>query len=336
METDTTAEGGRSPKYWTLMCIIRSSVFRASIEQKGDYGNSLSTVLIDTSGNYILGNPEFKSSNFYRYIGTLEDWGLEERDALREEILSNESGILNYLNSASEECVYVYCPLDEAAHTYCLSCVAYSSFHGTVSNSGCIIATTSILFLMLAIDISWLVLVNRQLKLSAEREAAANASKTEFFSRMSHDMRTPLNAIMGFTAITKESPELPPSLRDNLNKIDSSGQYVLGLINDVLDMSKIESGKIELHETSVNAPAFFNEIAGIFKEEAKRRGINLETAFSFGEVRYLIFDSLRMKQIFSNLLSNSIKFSNSQTTIEWTLILQSPSSQKSFIKRFYA
>jgi signal transduction histidine kinase/CheY-like chemotaxis protein len=316
----TTFDAG-TPHYSTLMCITLSSVFRASMEQKGNYGEALSTVLIDGSGNYILGNPEFKGSNFYRYIGTLEEWGLDERSALQEEVITNGSGTLDYPNSENEKCVYVYCVLNNATNSYCLSCVPYASFHGTTSTLGYTIATTSILALMLAIDVFWLVYVNRQLKLSAEREAAANASKTEFFSRMSHDMRTPLNAIMGFTAITKESSELPPSLRDNLNKIDSSGQYLLGLINDVLDMSKIESGKIELHEISVDAPAFFQEIADIFCEEAKRRGIELKTEFAFGEARYLSFDPLRMKQVFSNLLSNAVKFSNSKTVIDWSLTL---------------
>lgn len=162
-------------------------------------------------------------------------------------------------------------------------------------------------------------------KALAEREKAvdeahrASSAKSEFLSHMSHDMRTPLNAVLGFTELAKDEPELPAQTADYLGKIEDSGKYLLELINDVLDMSKIESGKLELHEDTVNIPLFLEGIASVFTVQAREKGIRLITDFSQLQMPWVVIDELRSHQIYANLLSNAIKFSDSGTEICWTV-----------------
>jgi CheY-like chemotaxis protein len=161
--------------------------------------------------------------------------------------------------------------------------------------------------------------VNRNLKTSAEKERRANAAKTDFLSRMSHDIRTPLNAVIGFSELASGEEDLSEETEDYLKKINSSGKYLLGLINDILDMSKIESKKIELHETLVYGPDFLQDIADMFTAQAKKKGITLKTDFSESQTPWVYMDALRSRQIYSNLLNNAIKFSEEGSTVTWKI-----------------
>ena len=158
----------------------------------------------------------------------------------------------------------------------------------------------------------------------AEREAfeanASNEAKGEFLSTMSHDIRTPLNAVLGFAALAQDEADVPDAVMDYLKKINSSGKYLLSLINDVLDMSKIESCKMELHEESVDSFMMISEVAELFRSQAAEKGIKLSTDFAGAKTQWLVLDELRVRQIYANLLSNAVKFSNSGTEIHWQII----------------
>jgi len=308
--------GETGKDYYTLMFVTRSDEMMEKIQQRGSY-DSLATVLMDGAGNYIIGNPDFKSENFFKYLYVFNGLTLDEMNALSASSLRTDAGTLRYSNSEGAPCVFLY-SRPEGESWYSVSCVPLACFDNAVPDSRLTVLVTVVLSVMLVMDILWLNRMNRQLKQSVARETQANRAKTEFLSRMSHDIRTPLNAILGFAAITRDSPALAPPLRENLNKIDVSGRYLLGIINDVLDMSKIESGKVELHGKSTDCAEMFSAVLEVFSGEAELRGIALRPEFSFGEARFLVLDSLRTRQIFSNLLSNAIKFSDSGTTVRWT------------------
>lgn len=157
----------------------------------------------------------------------------------------------------------------------------------------------------------------------AENEAiaarASSEAKSEFLSRMSHDIRTPLNAILGFGSLALGEHDVAPAVRDYLEKIDVSGRYLLGLVNDVLDMEKIESGKLEIHEESTDRMKMLKRIADVFESQASAKGIKFTTDFSSLDEQWIIMDPLRTRQIYANLLSNAVKFSAFGTEIKWTV-----------------
>ena len=143
---------------------------------------------------------------------------------------------------------------------------------------------------------------------SAQKSAEkANRAKTTFLNNMSHDMRTPMNAIIGFTNLAKKNIGDTKKIEDYLTKINVAGEHLLSLINDVLDMSRIESGKIEIEKSPMSIKDMLNEINTIMVGDMKERGLeftlNNNTNHDFVEC-----DRLRLKQIIINLLSNAMKF----------------------------
>ncbi|WP_181995664.1 ATP-binding protein [Clostridium sp. AM58-1XD] len=152
----------------------------------------------------------------------------------------------------------------------------------------------------------------------------ANAAKSSFFSNMSHDMRTPMNGIIGMTAIAKRNIENKDRVMDCLNKIDFSSKHLLDLINDVLDMSKIESGKLALASESFSLPEIFNDLEAILKSQCDDRKQKLSFDLHIKQER-IRGDALRLKQIFMNLLSNAVKFTPIGGTIVLTAEEREPS-----------
>jgi signal transduction histidine kinase/DNA-binding response OmpR family regulator len=150
----------------------------------------------------------------------------------------------------------------------------------------------------------------------AGQAAAANTSKSEFLSSMSHEMRTPLNAIIGLSELTLDMSETRGEIRANTEKVYSSGLALLNIINDILDISKIESGKFELNPEEYDVPSLINDTItlNLIRVEGKPIRFNLEIDETLPEKLY--GDYLRIKQIFNNILSNAFKYTN-EGTVEW-------------------
>jgi len=154
-------------------------------------------------------------------------------------------------------------------------------------------------------------------KLLRKQANAANTAKSDFLSRMSHDIRTPLNGIIGMTYLTQEM-DLPEKAKENLVKIDTSSRFLLSLINDVLDMSKAESGKIELHLEPYPVDEFANYVDSIIEPLCEERN----QTFTFEPVEMLdnvvpLMDKLRINQVVFNLLSNAVKYTPEGGSIKY-------------------
>ena len=158
----------------------------------------------------------------------------------------------------------------------------------------------------------------RQIEKKSREAEEASAAKTEFLSRMSHEIRTPMNAILGMASMALESDD-KDEMGDCVGQIQDSSQYLLQLINDILDMSKIENGKVILQEKFVNGPEFLLSIAEMMKVTAQKRNITLIANFSKAKAVWVKMDTLRSKQIYVNLLNNAIKFSPDGGTIHWNI-----------------
>ena len=161
---------------------------------------------------------------------------------------------------------------------------------------------------------------NKELELSIEHEAIANRSKREFLFNMSHDIRTPMNAIIGFTSLAATHVDNKEQVLDYLKKISISSQHLLSLINDVLDMSRIESGKVKIEEKVVHLPDLIHDLRSIIQSNvsAKRLSLLIDTMDVYDED--IITDPLRLNQVLLNILSNAIKFTPSGGTISIQII----------------
>lgn len=158
----------------------------------------------------------------------------------------------------------------------------------------------------------------RELQQAIVAANRANHAKTDFLSRMSHDIRTPLNAIIGLAELGKGSDSLD-EMRENLHEIGISGSYLLSIINDVLDMSKIESKCLVLRPRTVYLPRFIEETTAIVMPGISAKGIHFEVVQKGIKSEYLSFDETYVRQVIVNLLSNAVKFTPEGGTVELRL-----------------
>lgn len=168
--------------------------------------------------------------------------------------------------------------------------------------------------------------IRNQLLLEEALEQARNANraKTDFLNSMSHDIRTPMNAILGYASLAVAHAENPELVSDYLKKINTSGKHLLSLINDVLDMSRIESGKVRIEENNVDLVAMVTDLCTILKADIAVKNIDFHLSIDISD-KAVLCDSLRLNQVLINILSNAVKYTNEGGSIEFKVEQQSDS-----------
>ena len=168
-----------------------------------------------------------------------------------------------------------------------------------------------------------------QLKQALEQAESASVAKTNFLSNMSHDIRTPMNALLGYTMMLK------PKIKDEqllgyVEKMEQSGNLLLSIINHVLDMARIESGRMEVNEVYTRVGHDVGELISVFSVEAKKKNIRLLTTVQV-EHRHIMADITKIREIFSNLISNAIKYTPEGGTVELN-ISELPCSRHGYMR----
>jgi signal transduction histidine kinase/CheY-like chemotaxis protein len=150
----------------------------------------------------------------------------------------------------------------------------------------------------------------RELEKAKEEAEAANIAKSAFLANMSHELRTPMNAILGFAQLMERSPDITPTQQENLGIISRSGEHLLQLINDVLEMSKIEAGRATINVTGFDLYRLLDSIEDMLYARAESKGLLLSIEYAFDVPRYIRTDESKLRQVLLNLLSNAIKFTD--------------------------
>ena len=168
---------------------------------------------------------------------------------------------------------------------------------------------------MVGTDTDITELKQTEIALEAAKEAAevANRAKSEFLASMSHELRTPLNAILGFSQLMSRSQSMPKEHRDNIDIVRRSGEHLLALINDVLDLSKIEAGRTTFNEKDFDLYRLLDDLADMFRLRAKDKGLQFIMQRSPLLPQYIRTDEIKLRQVLINLLGNAIKFTQQGT-----------------------
>lgn len=222
----------------------------------------------------------------------------------------------------------MYCSSLPYSEWYLITIMPYGTLNEVVkaqseqSLTMFIIGCGIILLVLIVIFVRYFALNNKQIReLEEARQQAvqANKSKSEFLSNMSHDIRTPMNAIVGMTAIAQANIDNTKRVQDCLKKIATSSRHLLGLINDVLDMSKIESGKMILNVELVSLKEIMESIVSIVQPQVRAKQQKFDVIIHDITSENVLCDSVRFNQILLNLLSNAIKFTPEGGAIEMSL-----------------
>ena len=308
-------------KLYTVLLAVNSKKALNSYKMQDKYSGQ-STVLFNEAGNYIIKNSDYRNANFYDYIVNYNGLTLDQRQRIRQSVLDAAASgrqITNlfYKNHKGVDCVFSVAAMNNG--WYSVTCVPISSFFSHEDEGFNYSLIILLLFLALfAFDGAVIYYVGKIMnynvavaELATEDANRANQAKSLFLSTMSHELRTPLNAIIGFAALSADSVDDPPTLRDYLKKIDISSKLLLQLISDILDVSAIESGKLKINEGEFDIAKLITALSVIYYDQCAAKGIEFSVVLKNIHSETLVGDSVRVNQILLNFLSNAVKFTPS-------------------------
>ena len=263
--------------------------------------------MIDESGDYILKGSSFKNSDFFEFYKSYNTTDPGSSKKLFDRITS-ETGSVSMINSHGQECILAYTPVTATSGWTLLGLVPAEDLRVEKENwvlFGVVSVGLVILFLC---DLFYMIYLNKRLQTTAMKAESANKAKTDFLSTMSHDIRTPMNAIIGLTTIAEKNLGDAESTKESLRKISLASNHLLTLINDILDISKVESGKLKLSPLTFSIVDTVENLVNISQPMIKEKNIEFSFHINQMEKEYLYADQLRLNQIYINILSNAIKY----------------------------
>ena len=263
--------------------------------------------LIDADGDYIIKGHSYKNSSFFEFYRSYNPLSPADANELFENITST-IGNLTMLNSKGEECILAHTPVSETKGWTLLCFLPMKDLSVKTENWLLISVVSAGLLVLFVFDLAVMLYFNKRLQASAREAAAASKAKTDFLSTMSHDIRTPMNAIIGLTTIAEKNLGDTEAVGENLRKITLASNHLLTLINDILDISKVESGKLNLSPQTFSIVETVENLMNLSQPMIKEKNISFDFHTSKIEREYLYADQLRLNQIYINILSNAIKY----------------------------
>ena len=300
------AETGEKRQAYLLRVIQTSKLEEKWVFPEEEYEDEDYSI-IDTDGNYVIRGRSFKNNSFFEFYKSYNQPGIQAQQQLFENILS-VTGSFTMKDSKGRECIVAHTPITSTRGWVLLSSAPDSNLHAVTENWILIGVISFGLLLLLVTDFLYMHSFNKKLRVMAREAEAANKAKTDFLSTMSHDIRTPMNAIIGLTTIAEKNLGDPEAVGDNLRKISLASNHLLTLINDILDISKVESGKLNLSPLTFSIVETVQNLVNLSQPMIKEKNIDFSFRINRMEKEYLYADQLRLNQIYINILSNAIKY----------------------------
>ena len=263
--------------------------------------------MIDANGDYILKGHSFKNASFFEFYKSYNPTDPESSGKLFDKITSS-TGSVSMLNSHGQECILAFTPVSATAGWTLLGFVPATDLHVDAENWLLVGVVSAGLLILFLLDLHYMLYLNRRFQAAAQEAESANKAKTDFLSTMSHDIRTPMNAIIGLTTIAEKNLGDVESTGESLRKISLASNHLLTLINDILDISKVESGKLKLSPLTFSIVETVENLVNISQPMIKEKNIDFRFHINQIEKEYLYTDQLRLNQIYINILSNAIKY----------------------------
>jgi signal transduction histidine kinase/DNA-binding response OmpR family regulator len=328
-----TVNEGDAARQALLMRIVPTTLLEKQwVFPKEEFQNA-EVSLIDEEGNYIIRSNSFKNTNFYEFYKSYNTTDLSGIEALTDAVASS-TGSLVMRNSRDQECLVAYTPM-QASDGWSILAYLRMEDLGTGSVDWLLIGVvTAGLLLLLLVDAAVMLNFNRRLRAAVKEADAANRAKTDFLSTMSHDIRTPMNAIIGLTTIAEKNLDDRDSVSDCLRKIGMAGSHLLTLINDILDISKVESGRLTLNAADFSIVETAENLVNLSQPMVKEKNLQFNFRVSGIEKEWLSADQLRLNQICINLLSNAVKYTEPGGSVSVNMS-EEPAEEDGFVLLTY-
>ncbi len=302
-----------------LLRVIPVSIITDKLNLTQEGVGNIELSLIDTEGNYIIRDTAYKNSNFFEFYKSYNDVNEKSLEDLKKNIVGN-SGSFEMKNSFGTKCVIAHTPIATVGGWVLLSYIEASNLSVTNNNWMLVGIISFGLIMLLIIDIIYAQHFYVKLKYLSKQADLANKAKTDFLSTMSHDIRTPMNAIVGLTTLTEKNIDNKELVKDYNRKISLASNHLLTLINDILDISKVESGKISLNPISFSLVDMIENLVNVSNPIIKEKNIDFKFYTKNIISENLYADKLRLNQIFINILSNALKYTENGGSVLVELI----------------
>lgn len=280
---------------------------------KGEYEN-VEISLIDWDGDYMIHGKSMKNSNFFEYFKSYNPMSAQEYNNVINTIRTG-IGSMHIRNSKSEDCVIAYTPVSNLNSWFLVAYIPAKELTVNRSIDWMLLGIITLgLMVLLHFNVILLLNFNRKLTVAAEAANQANEAKSLFLSTMSHDIRTPMNAIIGMNEMILRDSRDEEILMYS-ESIRAAGNTLLGIINDILDFSKIEAGKMEIINVDYNFVSLLNDLVNMVRRKADEKGLVFKLEADKDIPRILHGDEIRIKQVITNILSNAVKYTKEGSVI---------------------
>jgi len=325
-------DGTNSKKAILLRVLPISELMQKWIFPQEEFKNAELSI-IDADGDYIIKGHHFKNSSFFEFYRSYNTIDPSLSNEFFNNITSSTGSFIMY-NSRGEECILAYTPFDATGDLTLLSLMPIKYLNVNTENWLLISFVSVGLLVLFIFDMIVMMNFNKKLQASAIVAEKASKAKTDFLSSMSHDIRTPMNAIIGLTTIAEKNIGDEKIIKDSLKKISLASNHLLTLINDILDISKVESGKLNLVPQSFSLVQTVENLMNLSQPMIKEKNIEFDFRINKIEKEYLYADQLRLNQIYINLLSNAIKYTEPGGKVSVDMI-EDLSDKPNYIKLIY-
>ena len=312
-----------------------------SLDENSDHVYSF---IIREDGSFIIRTSDAFRDNYFERVedlyeevdgGSPEDYAAALKEAMHREEDYSASFVIR------GDTRQLYCSKLAHSEWYLLTFMPYNALDQIINgftSRWTVLLVTACAFVLVALLLifrQYLLLLSRQmeeLRIAREDAEHANKAKSEFLSNMSHDIRTPMNAIVGMTAIATANIDDKQQVQHCLRKITLSSRHLLGLINDVLDMSKIESGRLTLNMDQVSLREVMDNIVNIIQPQVRAKKQHFDVFIRDISTENVCCDSVRLNQILINFLGNAVKFTPDGGAIEVILYQEDSPKGDDFVR----
>ena len=295
-------------KDYLLLRIIPVDVLKKSWVFPTEY-SSAEVGIITNNGDYVVQSASMRSQNFIEYIrGYNFQDNYNAGEKLRNTLRTHEHGTLEYKNFRGTDCVWYYSSFGKNSPLDIIGVMSREELKSTVDAWYLVILVCGTLLILMVIDGAYLISMNHRLRETARMSEQASRAKTQFLSAMSHDIRTPLNAVLGMMTLARHKANDSEHVRQCMDKGLQSGKHLLTLINDILDISKIESGNVTLNPEPVSLIELMEDLTEIQEQNLAEKEIELQSDWKNLPHPCVSVDKMRLNQIYVNLFTNAVKY----------------------------
>ncbi len=284
--------------------------------------------IITKTGDYVIQSKSMKSRSFCDFIrGYNFENDYNKVDELYDLLGNTDKGLLIYNDSKGEQCYWYYSSFGDNTGLDILGYIPVNKMSSHNTDWTIVIMACGLLFLIGIIDGAYILHINRKLRDAVVTAKSASEAKTKFLSTMSHDIRTPMNGIVGMTNLAKNNINNTSYVRNCLDKISLTSDHLLTLINDILDISKVESGNMTLNPAPFSIERSIAKLVNIMQSQIKDKGqiFDVETDLPY---KYIVADELRLNQIYINILTNAVKYTPNGGYIKMSVMEEAVSDKR--------